>query len=168
MAKAICVTGFEDAFLVIEGEGFGRRFVGIADDWNSTAGKGLDAGDAFDLIGAGVHVEVSVVKDFTELLRLAEFDDERVREFDFFRESLVLFLILARTTKDDLNVIVVTGFGDRFDDEILPLLVGEPPYHRDDEFALKLFRFFDFDWVEEIGNAIRDDVVLVFEIAMVL
>ena len=115
-----------------------------------------------------MHVEVSVVKDLTKLFWLAELDDERVCELDFFGEPLVLSLILASSAEDDLDVIVVTGFGDRFNDEVLPLLVGEPSHHRDDEFALKLFRLFDFDWVEEIGNAVRDDVVLVFEIAMVL
>src|SRR5574344_3152384 len=108
-----------------------RRYRGVRDDRDLPAAEGLDAGDGFALRIGGMDIEVRIVQDFQKLILVNELEDSRVDQV-LFGKLQKLFLLRTLSAEDELDLAVEAAMPDGLDDEILPLLSGEPSDHRDD------------------------------------
>lgn len=157
LAEVFDGTVFEETMLFIDGELFGRAHGVVGNEGDGPAGDGFHGRDAFDFVIGSVDVKIDVIEDLAEFFVRAESDMKRIGEFLAFGQGKIGFLVRPLSAEDDLNVFVMFGRSDGFDDEVLPFLVGEAPGHADDEFAFVFLGPLHVDLLEEGDDPIGDD-----------
>lgn len=138
----------------IDGEILRRALFGIGDDRNESAGNRLDAGDRFDLDFGRMAIEVGVIDDLDQIG--ARIKIEFAIDIQPFDQTRQFALVRTGTGEDQVNVGLVFGKIDGFDENVLILFAAIASHVEYDELVFQIFRagrrLFAVNLVDAVGD----------------